>query len=81
MLTGMILICSVLTTPDLRDCTYANASVAMRVPAEFGNPATCFMHAQAYLAGTSIGRALGEHERVKAVCVRSDTIAKSTTMR
>jgi len=34
-------------------------------------PATCFMHAQAYLAGTSIGRELDANERVKIVCGRS----------
>ena len=35
----------------------------------YANPATCFMHGQAYLAGTSIGRDLTENERVKIVCV------------
>jgi hypothetical protein len=46
-------------TPDLRDCSRANAAAVMRVPAEFGNPTTCLMHAQAYLAETSIGQELG----------------------
>jgi hypothetical protein len=53
----------------------------MRVPAEFGNPATCFMQAQAYLAGRSIGRDLDANERVKIVCVRSETIAAAVEPR
>jgi hypothetical protein len=58
-----------------QDCTRSNANTVMRVPAEFGNPATCFMHAQAYLAGSSIGRDLDASERVKIVCVRTETVA------
>src|SRR5215831_1887168 len=72
MLTALVLICSVALTPDLRDCSRANAVAVMRVPAEFGNPATCFMHGQAYLADTSIGQELGDDERVKVVCARSE---------
>jgi hypothetical protein len=53
----------------------------MRVPAEFGNPSTCFMHAQAYLAQTSFGQDLGANERVKIICVRSETVAASTQSR
>ena len=70
MLTALVLICSVATTPDLRDCSRANATAVMRVPAEFANPATCFMHGQAYLAETSIGQELGADDRVKIVCAR-----------
>jgi hypothetical protein len=47
----------------------------MRVPNEFGNPVTCFLHAQAYLAETSIGQELGSEDRVKIICVKSGTIA------
>jgi hypothetical protein len=43
----------------------------MRVPTEFGTPAACFMHGQAYLAETTIGQELGENESVKVVCWRS----------
>ena len=43
----------------------------MFVPEQFGNPVTCFMHGQAYLAETSIGQEIGEDERVKVVCVRN----------
>jgi hypothetical protein len=77
MLTALVLICSVAVTPDLRDCSRANAATVMRVPAEFGNPATCFMHAQAYLAETSIGQELGSGDRVKVVCARSETVGAS----
>jgi hypothetical protein len=66
---------------DAQDCTRSNANTVMRVPAEFGNPATCFMHAQAYLAGSSIGRELDASERGRIVCVRSETIAASVQPR
>ena len=77
MLTALVLICSVAVTPDLRDCSRNNAITVMRVPAEFGSPATCFMHGQAYLAGTSIGQELGDNDRIKIVCTRSETIDAS----
>jgi len=50
----------------------------MRVPAEFGNPATCFMQAQAYLAGSSIGRDLDADERVRIICVPRDSVITAT---
>ena len=71
MLTALILICSLQTTPDIRSCTRDNAVDAMRVPESFTHPAMCFMHGQAYLADTSLGRDLTENERVKVVCVRT----------
>jgi hypothetical protein len=74
MLTALILVCSLAIAPNLADCTRANAVHVMRVPAAFGNPATCFMHGQAYLAETSIGRDLAENERVKVICARSQTL-------
>jgi len=77
MLTALVLICSVALTPDLRDCTRYNATAVMRLPAEFANPATCFMQGQAYLAGTSIGRELGDNDRVKIVCARSEMVGGS----
>jgi hypothetical protein len=78
MLVGLVLVCSTVVAPEPRDCTNDNARVVMRVPAEFGNPATCLMQAQAYLAGTSIGQELGPNERLKIMCVRKETIAAST---
>jgi hypothetical protein len=77
MLAALVLICSVAITPDLRDCTRANATAVMRVPADFGTPATCFLYGQAYLAQTSIGQELGDDERVKVVCARSELIDAS----
>jgi hypothetical protein len=71
MLTALVLICSVSVTPDLRDCTRENAVDVMRTPVEHANPLTCFLHAQAFVAETSIGRELGETDRVKIVCARS----------
>lgn len=73
MLTALILICSLTSTPDLRDCSRANAVDILITPVAFANPATCFMHGQAYLAETSIGRDLAENERVKIVCVHKVT--------
>jgi hypothetical protein len=77
MLTALVLICSVATTPDMHDCTADNATAVIRVPVEFANPATCFMHGQAYLAETSIGRKLYDGDRVKIICKPSETIAAS----
>jgi hypothetical protein len=71
MLTALVLICSVSVTPDLRDCTRDNAVDVMRTPVEHANPATCFLHGQAFVAQTSIGRELGETDRIKIVCARS----------
>jgi hypothetical protein len=79
MLTALILICSLATTPELATCTRDNAVNVMRVPESFGNPATCFMHGQAYLAGTSLGRDLGQDERVKVVCVRAASAQRAAT--
>jgi hypothetical protein len=77
MLTALVLICSVAATPDLRDCTRDNAMAVMRVPQEFANPFACLMHGQAYLAQTSIGEELGDTDRVKVVCARSETVDAS----
>lgn len=74
MLIIVILICSLATTPDLRDCDHGNAIDVISVPSSFGNPATCFMHGQAYLARTAIGRDLAENERFKVVCARETAL-------
>lgn len=78
MLSALILICSTPATPDVRDCTPHNATVVMRLPAEFGSPTTCFMHGQAYLAETSIGQAVTEGDVVRILCRPSVTINAST---
>jgi hypothetical protein len=74
MLTALILVCSLATDADFRACTRENALDVVLVPATFGNPATCFMHGQAYLAGNAIGRELAPNEFVKVICVRSATV-------
>ena len=71
MLTALILICSLTLTPDLSDCSQSTA-YTIYVPGQSANPATCFMHGQAYFAETPIGE-LAQDERLKVVCVRSKT--------
>ena len=78
MLMALILVCSLSVTPDLSACTRANAIDVVRAPAEFGNPATCFMHGQAYLAETEMGKNLGANERVKVICARVQLVGSST---
>jgi hypothetical protein len=73
MLTALVLICSLINTSDIRDCNRDNATVMMRVPAEFANPVTCLLYAQAYVSGTSIGQELGETDRVKVICASTQT--------
>ena len=68
MLTAIVLICSVLATPNLRECDETNARAVMLVPEAFASPVTCAMHGQAYVAGTAIGRSLAESDRIKVVC-------------
>jgi hypothetical protein len=68
VLTAVVLICSVLATPNLRECDETNARAVMLVPEEFASPIACSMHGQAYVAGTAIGRSLAESDRIKVVC-------------
>jgi len=79
MLTALVLICSI--EVPLEDCTRDNATTVMRVPTEFGNPATCLMQGQAYLAGSPIGRELDASERVKVIWVRTERIVGNPTYR
>ncbi len=73
MLTALILVCSLAVTSDLGDCTRDNALDVMYVPATFASPVTCFLHGQAYVADSSIGRGLAPNEAVKVICVRGAT--------
>jgi hypothetical protein len=75
MLTALVLICSASLTPNLADCSPANARAAIRVPTEFANPVTCLMQSQAFLAEASIGNELDDDDRVKIVCVRRDPVS------
>jgi hypothetical protein len=71
MLTALILVCSLATVSN--DCTRDNALDVVYVPATFDSPVTCIMHAQAYVADSSIGRDLPQNEAVKVICVRGPT--------
>jgi hypothetical protein len=71
MLTALILICSLTLTPDLSDCSQSTA-YTIYVPGQSANPATCFMHGQAYLAESPVGE-LGQDERVKVACLSKTT--------
>ena len=75
MLTAFVLVCSLAVTPDLRACDQSNAIDVVQVPEVFGNPAMCFMHGQAYLAGTEFGRQLAADERVKVTCTSTAKVA------
>ncbi|HVY56253.1 MAG TPA: hypothetical protein VHA77_00210 [Xanthobacteraceae bacterium] len=75
MLTALILICSLAVTPDLANCSQQNAVDVMYAAVQSDNPVMCFLHGQAYLAETSLGRDLADNERVKVVCVRAKTSA------
>jgi hypothetical protein len=79
MLTAMILICSLASTPNVADCSSNNAIDIVWVPETFSNPVTCFMHGQAYIAGTSIGQNLTDNERVRVMCVRRHAASADDT--
>ncbi len=77
MLMALILVCSTSIVSDIGHCAQKNARLVMRVPAEFSNPITCFMQAQAYVAETSFGQELDSKEIVKIMCVRREEAAAS----
>ena len=77
MMTALILVCSITTVSNMGDCTRDNALDIMYVPTMFANPASCLMHAQTYLADSSIGRDLQQNEAVKVMCVRGNRIDKA----
>jgi hypothetical protein len=62
MLTALILVCSLATVSNLAECTRDNALDVVHVPAMFASPVTCLVHAQAYVADSSIGRNLPQNE-------------------
>jgi hypothetical protein len=68
LLKAVVLICSVIATPDLRDCDETNARAVMLMRGEFASPITCAMHGQAYVAQTAIGENLAGSDRVKVIC-------------
>jgi hypothetical protein len=74
MLTALVLVCSLATTPDLSICNRDNALDVMRVPDVFASPVTCAMNGQVYLAQTAIGLNLDNGEAIKVICVPSTTV-------
>jgi hypothetical protein len=77
LFTTLVLICSLTITPDLRECNRTNAVHVVQVPEQYSMPASCFMHGQAYVAGTSIGEQLAANESVKVLCIKGTTQAKN----
>jgi hypothetical protein len=75
MLTALVLVCSLASTPDLASCDQSNALDVIRVAEEFGSPGSCLMHGQAYLAQTEIGRDLRTDERIKIMCTRTTRLS------
>lgn len=66
----MVLVCSLSNTPALADCDRSSAVSVLDLREPFDSPMMCFMHGQAYLARTEIGRELEADKRVKIVCSR-----------
>ena len=68
MVRALILVCSLATVSN--DCTRDNALDVVYVPATFDSAGVCMMHAQAYVANSSIGRARPKNEAFKVICLR-----------
>jgi hypothetical protein len=73
MLSALILVCSLTSVPDLGACNEQNALQVVRDPEAFISPVACFVHGQAYLAETALGRDLAEGEVVKVICAPNRT--------
>ena len=69
MLTALALICSLVATPDLRECSKESAVSVFQVPEDFKTVFTCLQHAEAYVASNELGRSIRDDEAVKIVCV------------
>ncbi len=76
MLTALILICSLSSVVDGAACTEQNAVQVLRSPQLFASPVTRFMHGQAYLANSALGRDLNEGETVKVICKPNRVVAE-----
>jgi hypothetical protein len=68
MLSVLVLVCSLVITPDIRECDRTNAVHVIRLPETYYMPATCFIRGEAYIAETEIGQTLTEGEVVKVQC-------------
>ena len=65
MLSALILVCSL---ASFDDCSEKNALQVVRDPEAFVSPIACFVHGQAYLAETALGRDLVDGEVVRVIC-------------
>src|SRR5215510_5543867 len=74
MLSAVILVCSLILTPDLRECSRDNAIHVLQVPEEFALPFMCAMRGE-----TSIGQELAKDERIKVMCVRHFAVGRRIT--
>ena len=79
MLSALILVCSLAAVPDLGACTENNALQVVRDPEAFVSPVACFVHGQAYLAETALGRDLSDSEVIKVICTRSRNLASQSS--
>lgn len=75
MLVGLVLVCSLNSTPDLAACNSGNAIYVMPLPNTFASPG--LMHGQAYLAETAFGRNLASNERAKVICTLKRAFGKT----
>ena len=77
MLSALVLVCSLSVIPDIQNCTPETARSVLRLIGEFETPVACFLQGQALLAATSFGQELSDDDRIKIVCVRSETVNAS----
>jgi hypothetical protein len=69
MLTALVLICAIGSGTDLARCDQDSASDVLVVPQSFAAPSACLFAAQAYLAGSAIGRFDTRIYQAKIVCM------------
>jgi hypothetical protein len=72
MLKAFILICSLVNTPEPRDCDIGTADLFLGVPGEYGHPASCFTAAQSFLGESEHGVEITSKQYLKVQCVRSN---------
>ena len=66
---ALVLVCS-LSADATTECNKETADYVMLAPDSFTSPTTCYLHGQAYLAGSELGRILKPHDRIRVICFR-----------
>jgi hypothetical protein len=66
---ALVLLCSLMSTPDPGMCDEHTAIAVVRVPEEFNSGVTCALNAMAYIGETSVKPT--EQEYIRVVCIRS----------